>query len=78
MSKQRVLYFYDPDVGNFHYGACHPMKPHRLSVLHSLVVNYGLHKHMQIYRPYRASAKDMCKFHSVQYISKCTFILLFW
>ncbi|KAL1110308.1 hypothetical protein AAG570_007841 [Ranatra chinensis] len=44
------------------------MKPHRLSVVHSLVVNYGLFKKMQIYRPYRASAYDMRRFHSAEYI----------
>ena len=48
MTKKRVAYFYDPEVGNFHYGPGHPMKPHRLSVTHSLVLNYGLHKHMQV------------------------------
>ena len=48
MAKKRVAYFYDPDVGNFHYGPGHPMKPHRLSVTHSLVLNYGLHKQMQV------------------------------
>ncbi|OWR47805.1 histone deacetylase 3 [Danaus plexippus] len=68
MSQQRVAYFYNPDVGNFHYGPGHPMKPHRLSVTHSLVLNYGLHKKMQVYRPYRASAHDMCRFHSEDYI----------
>ena len=31
-SKPRVAYFYDPDVGNFHYGPMHPMKPHRLDL----------------------------------------------
>jgi histone deacetylase 3 len=46
--KKRVVYFYDPGVGNFHYGPGHPMKPHRLSVTHSLVLNYGLHKKMQV------------------------------
>lgn len=70
MSKQRVSYFFNPDVGNFHYGTGHPMKPHRLSVIHSLISNYGLHKHMQIYRPYKASAHDMCRFHSDEYIGK--------
>ena len=44
----QVVYFYDADVGNFHYGPGHPMKPHRLSVTHSLVLNYNLHKHMQV------------------------------
>lgn len=68
MSQHRVAYFYNPDVGNFHYGPGHPMKPHRLSVTHSLVLNYGLHKKMQIYRPYRANAHDMCRFHSEDYI----------
>ncbi|CAH2235956.1 histone deacetylase 3 [Pararge aegeria] len=68
MTPHRVAYFYNPDVGNFHYGPGHPMKPHRLSVTHSLVLNYGLHKKMQIYRPYRASAHDMCRFHSEDYI----------
>ena len=46
--KASVVYFYDPEVGNFHYGPGHPMKPHRLAVTHSLVLNYGLHKHMQV------------------------------
>ncbi|VVD02802.1 histone deacetylase 3-like [Leptidea sinapis] len=68
MTQHRVAYFYNSDVGNFHYGPGHPMKPHRLSVTHSLVMNYGLHKKMQIYRPYKASAHDMCRFHSEDYI----------
>jgi histone deacetylase 3 len=64
----RVSYFFNPDVGNFHYGPGHPMKPHRINVTHHLVMNYGLHKKMQIYRPYKASAHDMCRFHSEEYI----------
>uniref|UniRef100_A0A1B6LRK8 Histone deacetylase n=1 Tax=Graphocephala atropunctata TaxID=36148 RepID=A0A1B6LRK8_9HEMI len=68
MSNKKVAYFYDPDVGNFHYGPGHPMKPHRLSVIHSLVLNYNLHQKMEIYRPYRATALDMCRFHSDEYI----------
>ena len=68
MTKKRVAYFYDPEVGNFHYGPGHPMKPHRLSVAHSLVLNYGLQKHMQVFRPYVATAHDMARFHSEEYI----------
>uniref|UniRef100_A0A8C4NNE2 Histone deacetylase 3 n=1 Tax=Eptatretus burgeri TaxID=7764 RepID=A0A8C4NNE2_EPTBU len=64
----RVAYFYDPDVGNFHYGPGHPMKPHRLALTHSLVLHYGLHKKMMVYKPYRASQHDMCRFHSEEYI----------
>ncbi len=64
----KVAYFYDPDVGSFHYGPGHPMKPQRLSATHNLVLHYDLHKKMQLYRPYRASYHDMCRFHSEDYI----------
>lgn len=67
--SSRVTYFWDPEVGNYHYGPNHPMKPHRLAVTHSLVMNYGLHKKMNIYRPYMASYHDMCRFHSDRYIN---------
>jgi acetoin utilization deacetylase AcuC-like enzyme len=68
MPDSRVSYFYNADVGNFHYGPGHPMKPHRLAVIHSLVVKYNLHNKMQIYRPYRATSHDMQRFHSEEYI----------
>lgn len=29
-------------------GAGHPMKPHRLSLTHSLVLHYGLYKKMMV------------------------------
>lgn len=47
--KKRVAYFYDSDVGNYAYVAGHPMKPHRIRMAHSLVMNYGLYKKMEIY-----------------------------
>lgn len=47
--KKRVAYFYDSDVGNYSYVAGHPMKPHRIRMAHSLVMNYGLYKKMEIY-----------------------------
>lgn len=31
--------------------AGHPMKPHRLSLTHNLVMNYGLDKHMKVQKP---------------------------
>lgn len=68
MAKKRVAYFYDEDVGNFHYGPNHPMKPHRLTLTHNLVFNYALHKKMEVYKPYRATYHDMCRFHSNDYI----------
>lgn len=48
-SKKTVAYFYDSDVGNYAYTAGHPMKPHRIRVAHSLIMNYGCYKKMEIY-----------------------------
>jgi len=45
----RVCYFFDSDIGNFHYGPGHPMKPMRVRMCHSLVMNYGLYKKMEIF-----------------------------
>lgn len=47
--NRRVAYFYDSDVGNYAYVSGHPMKPHRIRMAHSLVMNYGLYKKMEIY-----------------------------
>lgn len=48
-SKKRVAYFYDSDVGNYAYVAGHPMKPHRIRLAHSLIMNYGIYRKMEIY-----------------------------
>jgi hypothetical protein len=48
-SKKKVAYFYDSDVGNYAYVAGHPMKPHRIRLAHSLIMNYGTYKKMEIY-----------------------------
>ena len=48
-NPSRVCYFFDSDIGNYHYGPGHPMKPTRIRMCHSLVMNYGLYKKMEIY-----------------------------
>lgn len=40
------------NVGNYHYGPGHPMRPHRIRMCHGLVMNYGLYKKMEIYVSY--------------------------
>lgn len=67
-NRLRVDYFYDAQIGNFHYGEGHPMRPHRVRLTHHLMVNYGLYKHMNIFRPKLASKADMNAFHSDEYI----------
>lgn len=47
--SKKIAYFYDSDVGNYAYVSGHPMKPHRIRMAHSLIMNYGLYKKMEIY-----------------------------
>ncbi|KAI7902326.1 uncharacterized protein BX663DRAFT_510750 [Cokeromyces recurvatus] len=67
-TKKRVCYFYDANVGNYHYGPGHPMRPHRIRMCHGLVMNYGLYKKMEIYRAKPANKWEMTQFHSDEYI----------
>lgn len=48
-NKKKINYFYDSDIGNYAYETGHPMKPHRIRLAHSLIMNYGLYKKMEIY-----------------------------
>ncbi|KZT43932.1 histone deacetylase Hda1 [Sistotremastrum suecicum HHB10207 ss-3] len=65
---QRVCYFFDSDIGGFHYGPGHPMKPTRIRMCHSLVMNYGLYKKMEIFRAKPATKREMTQFHSDEYV----------
>ncbi|TFJ84910.1 hypothetical protein NSK_003942 [Nannochloropsis salina CCMP1776] len=68
-TKRRISYFYDSDIGNFHYGQGHPMKPHRVRMTHSLVVYYWLYRNMEILRPKPVLLSEMTRFHSDDYIN---------
>lgn len=48
-STKKVAYFYDSDIGNYAYPTGHPMKPHRIRLAHSLIMQYDLFKKMEIY-----------------------------
>ncbi|TWW68242.1 Histone deacetylase 2 [Takifugu flavidus] len=67
-TKKKVCYYYDGDIGNYYYGQGHPMKPHRIRMTHNLLLNYGLYRKMEIYRPHKATAEEMTKYHSDDYI----------
>lgn len=66
--KKKVCYYYDADIGNYYYGQGHPMKPHRIRMAHNLILNYGLYRKMEIYRPHKALSEEMTKYHSDDYI----------
>ncbi|PWW80215.1 hypothetical protein C7212DRAFT_159163 [Tuber magnatum] len=44
------------------------MKPHRIRMTHSLIMNYRLYKKMEIYRAKPATKQEMCQFHTDEYI----------
>ncbi|XP_065669851.1 histone deacetylase 1 isoform X4 [Hydra vulgaris] len=67
-SKKKICYYYDGDVGNYYYGQGHPMKPHRIRMTHNLLLNYGLYRKMEIYRPHKAPFEELTKYHSDDYI----------
>lgn len=67
--KRRVIYFYDPEVGNYYYGQGHPMKPHRIRMTHALLAHYGLLQQMQVMKPLPARDKDLCRFHADDYVA---------
>ncbi|KAJ7147869.1 histone deacetylase RPD3 [Mycena crocata] len=69
MSKRRVAYYYDPDVGGYTYGLGHPMKPHRVRVTHDLVSAYNMLPKMHLLRAKRASPENMTAFHTDEYIN---------
>ena len=68
-STRKVSYFYDAEIGNFHYGQGHPMKPHRVRMTHNLIVNSGLHRKMDVFRPQLISAASLTRFHSDDYVN---------
>lgn len=65
---RRIAYFYSPDSGNFHYGAGHPMKPHRVAVTHSIVFAYGLHHHMDVFQIKPATKHELLEYHTEEYV----------
>ena len=57
------------DIGNYYYAQGHPMKPHRIRMTHNLLLNYGLYKKMDVFRPKLATMREMTRFHGDDYIN---------
>lgn len=67
--KRKVSYFYNQNFGKFVYSKEHPMKPERIAMAHSLVVNTGLYRHLNVYHARQASREEMARFHSEDYLN---------
>jgi histone deacetylase 1/2 len=44
-------------------------QPHRVRMTHNLVVNYGLYRKMEVYRPKLITPDELSRFHSDDYIN---------
>ena len=64
MVRRRVGYFYESEIGNFHLGRGHPMKPHRVRLTHELVVAYQLDRKLQPLPQGRLISSELTKFHT--------------
>ncbi|XP_039122763.1 histone deacetylase 19-like [Dioscorea cayenensis subsp. rotundata] len=67
--KRKVSYYYDPLIGNYHYGSGHSMKPLRIAMTHDLLLKYRVLDNMQVFKPIKATSHDLLQFHSDEYIS---------
>eukprot|EP01026_Neomeris_dumetosa_P015139 TRINITY_DN15729_c0_g1_i5.p1 TRINITY_DN15729_c0_g1~~TRINITY_DN15729_c0_g1_i5.p1 ORF type:complete len:443 (-),score=47.68 TRINITY_DN15729_c0_g1_i5:568-1896(-) len=68
-TKKKVAYYYDSEFKTLYFGPDHPMKPQRLEMTHHLVLSYGLHKYMDIYRIRKAHNQELTRFHAEDYIN---------
>ncbi|GLJ41875.1 hypothetical protein SUGI_0867010 [Cryptomeria japonica] len=68
-TKRKVSLFFDPEVGYFDYGNGNAMRPYRIRMTQNLVGAYGLHKEMEIVKPYPARYRDLISFHREDYVA---------
>ena len=67
-NSKKVSYYYHEDIGNYYFGDNHPMKPNRIRMTHSLIVNYGLYQKMQVYCPNLLPDDYIKTYHDAEYI----------
>mmetsp|Transcript_40359 Transcript_40359/g.72484 ORF Transcript_40359/g.72484 Transcript_40359/m.72484 type:complete len:443 (-) Transcript_40359:213-1541(-) len=67
-ASKRICYYYDDDYNKVYFGPNHPMKPHRMCMTHHLVLGYGLHEKLDVFRPRAAYPVEIAQFHSEDYV----------
>ncbi|WWC98895.1 hypothetical protein V866_005789 [Kwoniella sp. B9012] len=67
-SAPRVAYYHPKNVGNYHYGERHPMRPHRMELTNQLVLGYKLHERMTMHAPRKATEQELLEFHDSDYV----------
>ena len=64
-----VSYHANPEMEDMHFGQKHPMKPWRLTLTNKIVLAYGMHKAMDVYKSRSATAEEITNFHREDYIN---------
>lgn len=64
----KVCYFYHDDIGNYHYGSGHPMKPHRARLTDDLLTAYGVTQYLDHLIPQDPDLDLITRFHSNDYV----------
>ncbi|KAF8602727.1 histone deacetylase [Ceratobasidium sp. AG-I] len=68
--KPTVSYYFPKGVGEYHFGERHPMKPHRLTLMNTLVMGYGLHQYMDHFiNPRSATEEELELYHDQDYVA---------
>eukprot|EP00833_Pecoramyces_ruminatium_P015414 jgi/Orpsp1_1/1189446/evm.model.d7180000072122.1 len=67
--KKKVVYFYNSDISYHDLGSNHPLKPYRLRMAHTLIIEYDLGYHMDILKAKPATNLELTQFHSDEYIN---------
>jgi histone deacetylase 1/2 len=67
--SKKVAYFYNSDIGYYDLGSNHPLKPYRLRMTHTLIIEYELGYHMDILKAKPATKLELTQFHSDEYIN---------
>lgn len=68
-TKKKISYFYDASIGSYYYGRGHCMKPHRVKMVHALVMKYQMYKNLTVMKPPLYPVGELTRFHSDDYIS---------
>jgi len=64
----KVTYHHNENVSNFHFGQTHPMKPFRLALTNQMVIGYGLHELMDVYRTRPATYEELRSYHTADFV----------
>lgn len=69
-TKKQISYFFDNEIGLYHYANHHPMKPLRVAITDEIVRGYGLYPKMKVYDAslFRCTDEDLRVFHVDEYI----------